>query len=60
MWFYIYNGIPLGHKIELNSAICNNVSNLDSIILNNISQRNTNTPNYHFYMESKEITQMTV
>ena len=25
-WFYIYNGIPLGHKIELNSAICNNVS----------------------------------
>ena len=38
VYIYIYNGILLSHKKELNLAICNNMDDLEGIMLSEISQ----------------------
>ena len=48
------NGILLSHKKEWNSAICNNMDGLESLTLNEISQRKTISC-YHLHVEFKKI-----
>ena len=35
---YICNGILLGHKKEQNNAICNNICNIATVMLSEVSQ----------------------
>ena len=43
MWLYVYNGILLSHKKELNFAICGNMDGLGGHYASEINQRETNT-----------------
>lgn len=51
---YTYNGILFSIKKNGNSAICNNMVNLEDIMLSENSQRKTNTAQYHLYVKSKK------
>ena len=50
---HIHNGILLSHKKEWNNAICSTWMDLDIITLSELSQRKTNTIQYHLYVGSK-------
>lgn len=56
--FYIYYDRTLfNHKKGGNTAkeTCMSLSNVEGIMLSEISQRTTNTPCYHLYVESKKL-----
>lgn len=48
------DGILLGLKKERNLAICEDMGDLKSRMLSEISQRSTNTIGAHLYMELKK------
>ena len=50
---YVYNGILFNHKKEENPAICDNMDGPWGHYVGEISQRKTNSPRYHLYVESK-------
>ena len=51
---HIYSGIPLSHKKNGILTFASTWIDLEGITLSEISQRNTNTEQYHLYVESKE------
>ena len=52
---YIHSGILLHSEKEWNDAICNNMDDLEIIILSKPRQTETNIIWYHLYMESKKL-----
>ena len=49
---YTYNGILLSHKKEQNNAFTASWMELETLLLSEVSQNDTNTIWYHLYLES--------
>ena len=50
----IFNEILFSHEKEGNLAICENMIDLEGIMLSEVSQRTTNPAWYHLYVESEK------
>ena len=56
-YIYIYNGILLSHNNEI-MPFAATWTDLEIIILSEVSQKKTNIIWYHLYVESKKMMQM--